>query len=609
MLQQMRANAAIIWIIIAIVFVGGFLFAETSGLLGRGPITTTTTVATVDGRDILYTAWVEASGQMAQQQEQSQGRGLSLDERRQIEDQAFNEMVSSILLENEYKRRQIRVTDAEIVDMARYNPPPQFRQLPDLQTDGNFDPAKYQRFLASPAARQQGILVNLENYYRSEIPKQKLFSQIAGDVYVSDARLWSIYRDTHDSATVSHVSFKPVPTKEEKAAVTDADISAYYNSHKKDFDRQGSATLSIVSIPRRPTAADTAEALTRIKALREEIVKGAKFEDVAKRESDDTSSGAKGGDLGRSVKKAYVKAFDDAIYSLPIGALSQPVKTEYGFHIVRVDKRTADTAFVHHILKLVKQGDSAATATDRLADQLAKEAAGSVVASAFDSTAKKMGLLISRITVTEGQPADYLGRQVPSASAWAFSGVRAGESSDLFDDESAYYLVRLDSIRPGGVQPLAAVKEEVREQVARQKALDAVIPKAMAMAKEAAASTLEAAAKAAGRPVEKEGPMARSTPVAAFGFVSEATGAAFSLPVGAVSEPVRTEDAVFVIRVDKRVNSDTAKWAAQKSTQRLQVTNSMRDQKVRIYMDNLRKAAKIVDKRKELNAMQRRQAT
>jgi len=607
-LQQMRAKAAYIWIVIAVAFVGAYLFVDTSGLLGLGPITTSTTVASVDGRDILYTRWVDASSQMAQQQEQQQGRGLTLDERRQVEDQAFNEMVSSILLENEYERRGIRVTDAEIVEMARYNPPPQFQQLPDLQTDGRFDAAKYQRFLASPAARQQGILVNLENYYRSEIPKQKLFSQIAGDVYISDTRLWTIYKDTHDSATVSYLSFKPVPTKEEKTAVTDAEISAYYNAHKKDFERAGSATLSIVSIPRRPTAADTAETLAKTKALRDEIAKGAKFEDVAKRESDDTSSGAKGGDLGRSVKGAYVKAFDDAIFSLPIGTMSQPVKTEFGFHIVRVDKRTADTAYAHHLLKLVKQGDSAATKTDRLADQLATQAAGSIVASAFDTTAKAIGLLISRITVTEGQAAEYLGRQVPSASAWAFSGVAVGESSDLFDDEAAYYLVRLDSIRDGGAQNLAVVKDEVRDLVARQKALDAVIPKAQAMAKEAAGSTLEAAATTAGRPVEKDGPFARSTPVAAFGFVSEVSGAAFTLTVGAVSEPVRTEDAVFVIRVDKRVSADTAKWSMQKSTQRLQVTNSMRDQKVRIYLDNLRKAAKIVDKRKELNAAQRRQA-
>ena len=209
MLQQMRANALLIWIIVAITFVGGFVFADMSGLIGQGPVTTSTVVASVNGKDILYTNWVNVSAQMAQQQEQSQGRGLTMDERSQIDDQAFNEMVSDILMKDEYDRRGIRVSDQEIVDMARFSPPPQFQNLPDLQTDGRFDPAKYQRFLASPSARQQGILTNLENYYRTEIPRQKLYAQVGGDVYVSDARLWSIWKDSHDSATVSFVAIRP----------------------------------------------------------------------------------------------------------------------------------------------------------------------------------------------------------------------------------------------------------------------------------------------------------------------------------------------------------------------------------------------------------------
>lgn len=605
----MRAKAAYIWIIIAVVFVGGFLFAETSGLLGRGPVTTTTSVASVDGQNILYTQWVDAAQQMAQQQEQAQGRGLTLDERREVDDRAFNELVNNILLENEYKRRGIRVTDAEIQEMARYSPPPQFQNLPELQTDGRFDQAKYARFLSSPSTRQQGILLSLENYYRSELPRQKLFQQVGGDAYVSDTRLWTIYRDTHDSASISYVAFRPVPTADEKAKVTDSEISAFYASHKKDYERPGRAVLSIVSISRTPTAADTTETLAKITAIREEIAKGGKFEEIAKRESDDSVSGAKGGDLGRSVKGAYVKEFDDAVFSSPIGTLSQPVKTQYGYHILRVDKRVKDTVFAHHILKLVKQGDSAATKTDRLADQLAKGAAGSLTPAAFDSAAKTMNLLVSRITVTEGQPASYLGRAVPSASAWAFGGPRPGESSDLFDDEAAYYLVRLDSIQHSGVQDLAVVKDEVRDAVARQKALDAMQPKAKELAQASARGTLDDAAKAANRPVAKAGPFARSTPVGELGFVSEATGAAFTLPVGVVSDPVRTEDAIYVMRVDKRVQSDSAKWSAQKGQQRLQVTNSLREQKVRLYVENLRRAAKIVDRRKEINALQRRQTS
>ena len=67
MLQVMRSSAKYIWIFRVIFFVGGFLLAETSGLLGRAPVTTTPAVATVNGEDILATTWYNALNQGEQQ--------------------------------------------------------------------------------------------------------------------------------------------------------------------------------------------------------------------------------------------------------------------------------------------------------------------------------------------------------------------------------------------------------------------------------------------------------------------------------------------------------------------------------------------------------------
>jgi peptidyl-prolyl cis-trans isomerase D len=605
-LQQMRSAAKYIWIILIIGFVGGFLLAETSGLLGRSPVTTTTVVAKVNGKDIPYLTWAGAAQQLAQQQEQQTQRGLTLDERRQVDEQAFNQLVNDALLQQEYEKRGIMVTDAEVVEAAKYNPPPQFQQAAELQTDGRFDPAKYQRFLASPGARTQGLLVQLENYYRTEIPKQKLFAQIAGDVYVTDARLWQIWKDTHDSATVSYVAFKPDVTAEAKAAVTDAEAQAYYSAHTKEFERQGKATLSLMKVPRRPTAADSAMTVAKIEALRAEIAKGAKFEDVAKRESDDTVSGKNGGDLGKGGKGRFVKEFEDAAYRLSKGELSAPVKTAFGVHLIKVEERKGDTLTLKHILKLYKQGDSAATATDRKADELAKLVAGSDVAAKFDTASQKLGMLITKIDVTENEPASFLGQAVPGASAWAFGGAKIGESSDLFDDEQGYYIVRLDSLHAGGVQPLDRVKDEVKTVVARQKLVEKAMTDAKAFASAAAGSTLEAAAQAKRLTVGHEGPFARSSTVIALGVISEATGAAFSLPVGAVSQPIKTELAAYVLRVDKRVEADVKAFDAQKETQRQQVTRGVREQRVRMFLDNLRKSSKVDDNRKKIQAATRR---
>ncbi len=602
----MRTHAKWIWIVVFVAFVGGFLLYEVSGLGGRSGPTTSTVVASVNGRDIGYIQWVNASQQLAQQQEQQQTRGLTLDERRQIDNQAFDQLVMDVLLQQEYDKRGIRVTDAEIIEAAKYSPPPQFAQAQELQTDGRFDPSKYQRFLASPGAKSQGILAQLEGYYRTELPKQKLFTQIAGDVFVSDARLWQIWKDQHDSASVSSVSFRPTLGKDAIAAVSDADAQKYYDTHSKQFDRPGRAVLSIVTLDRKATTADSLETLKRITAVREQLTKGAKFEDVAKRESDDSSSAVNGGLLPKGPRGRFVKPFEDAAYKLSVGELSQPVPTQFGFHLIKVDAKKGDTLTIRHILKLVKQGDSSATATDRKADQLAKIAAGADVPAKFDSAAKSMGLLVSRIEVMDGDQAIYLGRTVPSAGAWAFGGARVGESSDLFDDDQAYYMVRLDSLRQGGVQPLSVVKDEVKQLVAREKALAALVNDAKSLAQAAASGTLEAAAQAKGLTVAKEGPFTRSMGASGLGGVSEATGAAFTAPIGQVTGPIKTESAVFVFRVDKRVESDEAAWTAQKTFQRDQITRSLREQRVRMYLDNLRKAADLKDHRKEIQSSQRR---
>ena len=298
MLQQMRSAAKYIWLFIVVAFVGGFLLAQTSGLIGRTPLTPTTAVAEVNGREILYTDWQQRVQQTMTQSQQA-GRSLSQDEVREIENSVLDEMVNNVLLDDEYKRRGITVTDDEVREWARYAPPPFLMNNPDLQTEGRFDPQKYQRLLASPQARQGGILLALESYYKTDIPKMKLYDQITDGVYVTDADLWRSWQDERDSAQVSYVVWRPTVDSAALRAVTDAEIRARFESRKKEYERPGEARLSLLHIPRRVTAADTAATRARLMALRAEIAGGASFEDVAKRESHDSVSGANGGDLGR----------------------------------------------------------------------------------------------------------------------------------------------------------------------------------------------------------------------------------------------------------------------------------------------------------------------
>ena len=601
----MRSSAKYIWIFLVIFFVGGFLLAETSGLLGRAPVTTSTAVATVNGEDILATTWYNAINNLEQQATQQTGRSITLDERRRLSDDAFEQLVGDALLRQEFRRRGIRVTDEEIAEAARYAPPPQLAQSPELQTDGRFDPEKYQRFLASPAARQEGLLLQLESYYRDQIPREKLFEQVAADVYVSDERLWNIWRDTRDTAQITYVVFRPSLIGDNEVTVAESDIKDYYDKNKKDFEKPARAVVSVLTIPRTVSAADSAAVRNHILALRDSIIKGAKFEDIAKAESSDSASASQGGFLGRGVRGRFVPEFENVAYSLKPGELSQPVLTQFGYHLIKVDEHKGDTIAVRHILLPITQSDSAATITDRRADELSKIAASSDKPAVLDEASKELGIPIRRAAVQDNEALTIDGKFIPSVGPWAFQGAKVGETSELFDAEDGYYLGRLDSLTKGGIPSLDEARPEIRAILAMQKKLDKLMPRAQQFAAQAAKTSLEDAAKGAGMQVQQSQPFTRVSGAEGIGRLNQAIGAAFSLPIGAVSAPIRVYDGIFVERVDQRVLKDKSEFEKQKAAQRDVVTQQLRQQRVRDFLQNLRDNAKIVDRRKEIEAAQR----
>jgi peptidyl-prolyl cis-trans isomerase D len=595
--------------VIAALFLIGFVFYQQSGLSDQ-KVTAGTTVAKVNGTAIPYIEFEQvAQNRIRQEQEGAGGKTLTLDQERRIEDDTFNEMVTNILLAQEYKKRGIGVSDAEIQQAALASPPQQLAQSPEFQTEGQFDFEKYRRFLTSPMAKQQGVLLQLESYYRDEIPKRKLFEQIAGPVYLTDAQLWIAYRDGHDSSQVSYVAFDPATIPDSAVHIPDSELKSYFDSHQKELgDRPGHASVSLVMIPRTISAADTAAARAKAEALRSEIAGGAKFDDVAKRESADSGSAVKGGLLGKVGKGQFVKPFEDAMYALKPGELSQPVLSPFGFHVIRVDERKGDSVTVRHVLVRIAQSDSSAAQTDRRADALSK-AANLDKPAEFDSVSKSLGLTVGHSTATESDPLTWDGRYVPGGSAWVFGGAKAGETSDLIDSDDAYYLVRLDTLREGGKPTFEAVRDDIRRELVREKKLDMLIPKAQALVTAVrGGQSLEAAAQTAGLKVEKSLPFARTTQVPALGQTTEAIGAAFGASVGSVAPPAKGQNNVIVLRVDKRTEADKAVFEKQKKEQRDQMIQRVRQQRVQQYVAALRDAAKIEDNRRAVKA-NARQAT
>jgi peptidyl-prolyl cis-trans isomerase D len=150
-------------------------------------------------------------------------------------------------------------------------------------------------------------------------------------------------------------------------------------------------------------------------------------------------------------------------------------------------------------------------------------------------------------------------------------------------------------------------KDDIRRQlIPRKKGVTR--PEVRALAK-AAAAIVGICAADAGLTVTQSEMFTRPQFVAGLGRFNAAVGAAFSLPVGAVSSAIVTDQGVVVLRVERRIEADKATWEAQKETQRREAISSIQQLRVRTFLNEIRKDAKVEDHRKEINAMARQQTS
>ncbi len=124
---------------------------------------------------------------------------------------------------------------------------------------------------------------------------------------------------------------------------TEEDLKKIYDSRSKDYE-QVTAKHILIAFKGSPAAQPSKPELTEEQAkakateLRKQIVGGASFEEIAKKESDDTGSGANGGDLGDFNHGQMVPEFETAAFAAKVGEITEPVRTQYGYHLIKVEK-------------------------------------------------------------------------------------------------------------------------------------------------------------------------------------------------------------------------------------------------------------------------------
>ena len=126
--------------------------------------------------------------------------------------------------------------------------------------------------------------------------------------------------------------------------VNEADLRKYYDQHKPEYEQAHGAHILIrfqgSQVPVRAGQKELtdAEALAKAQELRAKIVAGADFADLARKESDDIGSGSNGGDLGTFKHGQMVPSFEEAAFKLKPGELSEPIKSQFGYHLIKIGR-------------------------------------------------------------------------------------------------------------------------------------------------------------------------------------------------------------------------------------------------------------------------------
>jgi peptidyl-prolyl cis-trans isomerase D len=595
MLRTMRAQSKWVFYILAIAFVGWLAIGQVMEILGPSG----NVVLKVNRTSYQVTEYQRRVQLAYDSYRQQNGNApLTREDEQQIGDQVINQMVQEALLTQEYKRLGIRVSDAEIIEAARTSPPPEVMRDPQFQTDGQFDTRKWGQFLSTAGPQ---VLAQIEAIYREEIPRIKLAQYLTSDVYVSDGKLWRVYKDQHDSVRITSLAVWPYMVSD-TTPISDSELRSYISKHEDELKRPSVAYVRFVALPRRPDGADSAAAKARVARVRAELGRGAKFEDVAKRESADSVSGQRGGDLGwiKRNQPGFDQQFLQGLRGLRAGQTSGPVATEFGYHLVHVDQAKGDSLKVRHILIPVELQGAHLDLVEARADTLEREASERSGPFVLDSAARRLGLVISpTYQVTQGERLTIGRYAIPDVSVWAFEAP-VGETSPVIEALPAYYVFQLDSVTEGGVPPLDQIRGRVTSLVRLDKQKTLARSRAdslLAVLKDVPELT---AASDRGLTVERFGFFTRLRPPSYLGGQPFVIGTAFGLHVGERSGVVEGETGYFIIESTGRKLADSSAWLAQRDVQRMQVRQAVQQTRIQQFMEGVRAKAKIVDRRKDL---------
>ena len=632
MLDRMRRHRDWLKWSLGLVCVAFVLFYIPDFLRGSGAdAASSDTIAQVAGREITsgefrrtYQAQLQAyrsayGGQMNEQLLKQLG----------IEQQILQQMVDERAALAEADRLGINVSDEEVRQ--------RIFSMPAFQENGGFiGEPRYQQLLRMQ--RPPMTPSEFEDNVRRGLAVEKLRASLTDWLSVPDKELEHEYRRRNDKVKLAVVSFTADSFRTQVTA-TDAEVASHFEGHKNDFkvpekrkiryllididamrakvavppadiEREYNNNSEQYSTPEQVRAShillktegkDDAAVKTKAEELLKQAKGGADFAELAKKNSEDDASAKNGGDLDYFGKGRMVPEFDAAVFAMQPGRISDLVKTQYGYHIIKlVDKKAATTRPLTEVRQQL---------TDQLSYQRAQAQAAELAQSLekqirkpadLDTTSKANGLTVQESGFfARDEPIVGLGPS-PEAANKAFD-MKPNEVSGPLRASRGFVFETLVATQAPYVPKVDEVKDRVREEVIKQKARDVSRQKAAEIvARLKAASDFEKAAKAAGVEAKTTDLITQDAPIPDLGVAPAVSDTAFKLAAGGVSDPIATDNGTAVVKVLEKKEVMPAEWTSSRDRFREELLTERRNRFFSAYMVKAKQKMKIEVNRESL---------
>ncbi len=589
MLENLRKKQKLIIYFVAIIFILGMGAVGLVELLSPKPV-----LGKVNGKKITIEMYQQKIQDMYNRYaEMYKDQPMDDNTRRSLENQAWQALVDDILWEQQIKKNHIKITEDDVLTEMQNNPPQELMQNESLQTNGIFDKSKY----LSALKNNPEFFVMMEEYVRGYLPRQKLQEKIKAKGGITLDSLKAQYTKENDTVSGKFIWFDY--NLSQPVTVTDAEIKAYYDKNKNTEFKKGPASrFKYLAFEEKPSDKDYASAKLTADDIYNRVIKGENFAALAKEYSDDPGSGENGGSLGVFGRGQMVPEFETAAFALPVGGISKPVKTSFGWHIIRCDsiatEKPEDPRIkASHILLKVEASDATKNA---LLDNIEK--AGALIKKkGIDKAAKELKM--------EAQESDWVPHDqayIPgignNAALIQFMKTKKAKavSPVVRDDQNRSIIAQLQNNEKEYIEDFEKVKLRIKFQLEKEKKVANTTAKAKEfMAKYPSGEYFTAAVKEGWKVLDLNSHKLGDN-IPNVGKADEFTAAALKLKAGQTSGLISTKEGSFIITCNERKVPDLNAFSKDKAGQE-QIRKRLEDASWNRWYDAMKKAAKSVDNR------------